>query len=168
MQQNLLSVLVSNHFGVLMRVTTIFTRRTCNINSLTVAETQDSTLSRITILFEGTPEQARQIHRLLEKQEDVLHVTLMSTNDPLIRELCLVKVTYSPQLCEDLVALQESYHIKTLSQREDTSVIEFIGTPVQIENFVHLMEQYGIVEICRTGAAAVGEGDSSIYESISY
>lgn len=163
-QQNLISILVSNHFGVLMRVTTIFSRRTCNIRSLTVAETQDTNVSRITILFDATAEVALQIHKLLEKQEDVIGATFLPISTPLVRELALVKVQLSDSLEKDLAAMVEGYHVKVLSRQEGACVVEFVGTGEQTDNFVQLMEQYGIVEICRTGAAALNEGTENIYK----
>lgn len=160
MQENLISILVSNHFGVLMRITTIFSRRTCNIQSLTVAETQSPEVSRITILFEATPELAWQIHKLLEKQEDVKEATLLPINMPLVRKLVLVKVKKSPQLDADLKELTTDYTVRVISETENECVIEFVGTLDQTDNFQKYMERYGIIEICHVGSAAVSEGRS--------
>lgn len=162
MQQNLFSILVSNHFGVLMRVTTIFSRRTCNIKSLSVAETEDPQISRITILFEADRPMAKQIGKLLEKQEDVKGVTFLSLANPVSRELLLIKVRPSPYLKQDLDNLPEETHAQIIANNTDSCVVEFVGTSLQCDDFVKLMEQHEIIEVCRTGAAALNRGSEPV------
>ena len=164
MKLNLLSILVSNHFGVLMRVTTIFSRRTCNIKSLTVAETQDPKLSRITISYEADEEMAVQIFRLLEKQEDVISVVNLSPEQSAVRELMLIKVKDSGALQNDLEVLKEQYHIDIISAEDGVCVVEFVDNPKRCNDFFTHMEQYGIIEISRTGATALAYGTANIYD----
>lgn len=157
MKQNLFSILVSNHFGVLMRVTTIFSRRTCNIKSLTVAETHDPSVSRITILFEADTTMANQIAKLLEKQEDVHSVTFLSLETPILRELLLIKIKPSMYLQDDLKQLPAGTHAQVIAEDKDNCVVEFVGTGLQCDDFVRLMEQHTILEVCRTGAVALNK-----------
>lgn len=160
MKQNLFSILVSNHFGVLMRVTTIFSRRTCNILSLTVAETQDPQISRITILFEAEEGMASQIHKLLAKQEDVIAVDFLSLANPIARELLLLKVCRCDGLPRELEAVPANCHAKIIQENTDSCILEFLGTPAQCDEFLDRMEQRRLIEVCRTGAAALNQGDA--------
>jgi len=165
MSLHVLSLLVSNHFGVLTRVTTIFSRRTLNIKSLTVAETEDPSISRVSILMEGDENDVRMVKRLLAKQEDVIKAAYAPISQITNRELMMIKVKNTPKLQEKLNELRGLYHIIMLDSNPHNVLMEVSGSAEQIMFFINTMSEYGIVELCRTGVGAIGTGEKTLADS---
>ena len=163
MQLHLLSILVSNHFGVLMRVTTVFSRRTFNIKSLTVAETYNPDVSRITILLEGDEKDVDQLRRLVKKQEDVIRIAAYPLGGILERELLLIKMRGGEKLKNKLAELS-GVHGHIVSEAGNTGIVEYVGDLEGIQHFIRQMEPLGILEICRTGVAALSTGSATLYD----
>lgn len=163
MQLYLLSLLVSNHFGVLMRVTSVFSRRTFNIKSLTVAETYNPDVSRITILLEGDEEGVGQLRRLLKKQEDVIRIAAYPRGSVLERELLLLKMRGGEKLSKKLEELS-GVQARIVREIGSIAVVEYVGDLEGTEQFIAQMEPLGILEVCRTGVAAMSPGASTLYD----
>jgi len=165
MQLNLLSILVANHFGVLMRVTTIFSRRAFNIKSLTVAETENPEVSRITILMEGAAAAAKQVEKLLQKQEDVIDAITLPVPEFISRELLIIKVRNTGDLHQRLLrALSHRRNLTILETKNDYCTLEMTGEVEEVAEFVAKMQEYGIIEICRTGVAAISAGGQTVFD----
>lgn len=165
MSLHVLSLLVSNHFGVLTRVTSIFSRRTLNIKSLTVAETEDPSISRVSILMEGEENDVRMVKRLLSKQEDVIKAAYAPISQITNRELMMIKVKNTPELQEKLNELRALQHIIMLDSNEHNVLMEISGNVDQIMFFIETMSPYGIIELCRTGVGAIGSGEKRLADS---
>ncbi|MGN0528321.1 MAG: acetolactate synthase small subunit [Eubacterium sp.] len=164
----ILSVLVDNESGVLQRVASLFSRRGYNIESLTVSETEDSAFSRMTIETKTEPENFRQIKRQLLKLEIVKKVSELTEENSVSSELLLIKVKAEgiPQKNE-LLAFNVKYGARVLDISHETITLEFTGTGDTIDEFVkYLEENFGIVELARTGITSLQRGEGSFTDDI--
>ncbi|MEM9737141.1 MAG: acetolactate synthase small subunit, partial [Pseudomonadota bacterium] len=159
-ERHTLSVLVDNEPGVLARVIGLFSGRGYNIESLTVAETDhDSHRSRITVVTIGTPAVIQQIHHQLERMVPVHTVTdLTEMQSHVERELALVKVSSEGEPRVEAMRLAEIMHARVVDVTLKSFVFEISETPEQIDAFVELMRPLGLVEVARTGVAALSRG----------
>ncbi len=165
-RQHLLSVLVDNQPGVLARVIGLFSGRGYNIESLTVSETShEKHLSRITIVSSGTEHVLEQIKKQLERTvpvHRVVDLTLLSEergyDKPLERELALVKVAGKGNDRVEAMRLADAFRAQVIDASTEHFTFEITGRISKIEQFIAIMEPLGLVEVCRTGVAAVGRG----------
>ncbi len=155
MQMWLLSLLVNNHFGVLTRVTALFSRRGYNIASLSVGETGHPEISRITIMTQTDSAAIHQIIKQLNKLEDVQSVALLPTAETIARELMIVKLMVSPARREALAASLEGLNCRSVHDDGKRLVLEFTGDAQQCERFLRILSDYTIIELCRTGITAI-------------
>ena len=155
-----LSILVDNEPGVLSRIAGLFSGRGFNIESLTVSETeQEAHLSRFTIVTKGTPMVLEQIKNQLERMVPVHRVVdLTVLGDPLERELALVKVAGKGEKRIEALRLAEIFRASVIDASIDHFVFEITGRTSKIEQFIAIMKELGLVEIARTGIAAIGRG----------
>ena len=163
-ERHTLSVLVDNEPGVLARVIGLFSARGFNIESLTVAEVAHEThLSRITIVTSGTPEVIDQIRHQLERLVPVHRVTDLTLRGRSIeRELAMVKVRGKGENRVECMRLAEAFRAKVIDATIESFVFEITGAPTKIDDFVELMRPIGLVEVSRTGIAAIGRGPEPI------
>ncbi len=155
MDSFLIALLVNNHFGVLTRVTGLFSRRGYNIASLSVGETETPEYSRITIETRTDSMAVRQIVRQLEKLEDVKAVSLLPGAETVARELLIVKLVIPPVKHAALLEALKGFDCRIPYDVEGRLVLEFSGSPPQCEDFLKSLSEYTILELCRTGATAV-------------
>jgi acetolactate synthase-1/3 small subunit len=168
--QHTLSVLVDNESGVLARVIGLFSGRGYNIESLTVSETEhDRHLSRITIISKGTPKVLEQIKRQLERMvpvHRVVDLTLrahrLGHEKPLERELALVKVAGTGEHRVEALRLAEAFGAQVADANVGHFVFEITGRQQKIEQFISIMTPLGLVEVCRTGIAAMNRGSEGM------
>ena len=163
-----LSVLVDNESGVLQRVASLFSRRGYNISSLTVSETEDENFSRMTIECVTEPENFRQIKQQLAKLEIVKKVEELTAFNSVSSELLLVKVKAQgiPQK-NALLAYNVKYGARVLDISLTTLTLEFTGAGDTIDEFVdYLDENFGIVELARTGITSLKRGEGSFTDDI--
>jgi acetolactate synthase-1/3 small subunit len=163
-ESHTLSVLVDNEPGVLARVVGMFSGRGFNIESLTVAEVAHEThLSRITILTSGTPEVIEQVRHQLERLVPVRSVTdLTLVGRAIERELALVKVRGRGENRVETLRLAEAFKAKVIDATIESFVFELTGAQRKIDDFVELMRPIGLVEVSRTGIAAISRGPEPI------
>ncbi len=163
-ESHTLSVLVDNEPGVLARVIGLFSGRGYNIDSLTVSETEhESHLSRITMVTTGTPMVIEQIIHQLERLvpiHSVIDLTVMG--NPLERELALVKVAGKGDARVEALRLAEAFRAQVIDASTEHFVFEITGRLNKIEQFVTLMQPLGLVEVARTGVAAIGRGKEAM------
>lgn len=159
-----LSILVDNEPGVLARVIGLFSGRGYNIDSLTVTETEhERHLSRITIITRGTPAVIQQIKHQLERLVPIHRVRdLTDEGVSLERELALVKVTGKGEKRSEALRLAEVFRAQVVDTSLEHFVFEITGKASKIETFLNLMTEVGLVEVSRTGIAAIGRGAATM------
>src|SRR5271154_3544729 len=155
-----LSVLVQNEPGVLARVIGFFSGRGYNIESLTVSETESQKhVSRITIVTTGTPMVIEQIKHQLDRMVPVYRVVDMTLSGRSIeRELAMVKVRGSGDHRVESLRLAEAFRARVIDATTESFVFEITGNSSKISQFIDLMRPLGLVEVSRTGVAAIGRG----------
>ena len=158
MQNYILSVLVNNHFGVLTRISGLFARRGYNIKSLTVGETQDENISRMTIEFFGDEHTNRQIQSQLKKVVDVVSVTQLNRESSVCRELFLIKVKATDRTRGTLLQIADIFRAKTVDVASGSLIFEIAGDEEKLKAFYANMKKYGVLEIARTGVTAMARG----------
>ena len=156
--QHILSALVENHFGVLARISGLFSARGFNIDSLAVGETHDPSISRMTIVATGEDRIIEQVGKQLNKLIDVIKVTDMTEEDHVERELLLLKVSHSTKTRSEIIQLVEIFKSRIIDYSPKTLTIEVIGTADKILSFIDIMRPFGIKELARTGRIALPRG----------
>ena len=162
MKKFTVAILVNNQFGVLNRVTSMFRRRQFNITSLTVSETESEEFSRITVQSEGDEIKKEQLINQLYKLPDVVSIAVLDNLDTVNRELLLIKVKNDPNVRGEVSAASDAYEGKIVDYTKDSIIIQMIGDSRKIDNFVTLMKDFGILEICRTGVVSLQRGATTI------
>ena len=150
---------MENEAGALSRVSGLFSARGYNIESLSVAPTEDHTLSRMTIVTSGSDEVIEQIIKQLNKLIDVVKVLDLHDGDHIERELVLVKVKANKQYRDEVQQLSNSYGGRIIDSSENILTIEFTGTSTELDNYLKSLNSSFVVEIVRTGASGIGRGD---------
>ncbi|MGA9444490.1 MAG: acetolactate synthase small subunit, partial [Methyloceanibacter sp.] len=160
LETHTISVLVDNEPGVLARVIGLFSGRGYNIESLTVSETEhEAHLSRITIVTTGTPMVIEQIKNQLDRLVPIHSVTdLTVRGETLERELALVNVAGLGEKRVEALRLAEAFRAQGVDASLEHFVFEITGRQTKIEQIVVLMQPLGLIEVCRTGVAAIGRG----------
>jgi acetolactate synthase-1/3 small subunit len=155
-----LSVLVDNEPGVLARVVGLFSGRGYNIESLTVAEVAHAEhLSRITIVTSGPPEAIEQIGHQLERLVPIHKVTdLTLQGNAVERELAMIKVVGKGTDRDEALRLAEAFRARVIDASIESFVFELTGAVGKIDQFIELMRPIGLVEVSRTGVAAMSRG----------
>ena len=162
MQRYTVAVLVNNQFGVLNRVTSMFRRRQFNINALTVSETESPKYSRITVLFEGDDVRKQQLIDQLYKLPDVFSIKELHSDDSVSCELLLIKMANEPETRADIRDAADAFGARVVDYTRDSLVFQMTGDSRRIDDFINLMRDYTILEICRTGIVSLERGASTI------
>jgi acetolactate synthase-1/3 small subunit len=159
-----ISVLVNNEAGVLARVIGLFSGRGYNIESLTVAEVDPTAhTSRITIATSGTAHVIEQIKAQLGRLVPVLKVRDLTIDGPAVeRELALVKVQGDGEKRVEALRLSEAFRARVIDTTHQSFVFELTGSPQKLDAFVDLMRGLGLVEVARTGIAAITRGPDGL------
>ena len=150
---------MENEAGALSRVSGLFSARGYNIESLSVAPTEDLSLSRMTIVTSGSDELIEQSIKQLNKLIDVVKVLDLHDGDHIERELVLVKVKANKQYRDEVQQLSNSYGGRIIDSSENILTIEFTGTSTELDNYLKSLNSAFVVEIVRTGASGIGRGD---------
>ena len=156
---HVLSVLVQNRPGVLARVSALFARRGYNIFSLAVAPTEHPDYSRITIVVDLESAPLEQMTKQLFKLVDVVRISELDPRNSVERELVMATVKASPEQRGQVVELANIFEGKILAVGADALTVSLDGSPSKIDDFMALLEQYGIVESQRTGLVALPKLD---------
>ncbi len=157
-----ISVLVENKFGVLARISGLFSARGFNISSLAVGETEDPTVSRMTIVVEGDDKTLEQIKKQLNKLIDVIKVVDFKESEFIDRELILIKVAVSAKNRKELLEAVESFGAKIENAGSKSISIEVAGDQIRIKALLELLRPFGILEVVRTGRIAMGIDDKGL------
>lgn len=154
-----ISVQVRNEFGVLSRVSSLFSARGFNIESLTVAETLDPQVSRMTIVTEGNEQIIEQILKQLRKLIDVIKVSDLTGKDFVERELALIKVSADEKTRAEVLRTVDIFRGKVVDVTAKSYTVEVTGTEDKVLAMIRLLKPMGIREIVRTGRVAIPRGD---------
>ncbi|HEY0457038.1 MAG TPA: acetolactate synthase small subunit [Verrucomicrobiae bacterium] len=150
-----ISVLVENKFGVLTRVTGLFSGRGYNIDTLNVGPTHDPHTSRMTIVTIGDDSTLEQIVKQLKKLVDVLEVQDFRDGEYIDRELVLVKVNVDSSTRAEVMQITDIFRAKIVDVQPKSLTIEITGNESKVEKFLQLMRTFGVLELTRTGKAAL-------------
>jgi acetolactate synthase I/III small subunit len=158
--QHTISVLVVNQSGVLSRIAGLFSGRGFNIESLNVAETNESGISRMTIITRGDDKKIEQITKQLNKLVDIIKVTDLTEEHFVDRELILVKMNAEARVREEILRIVEIFRAKVIDVSLDTYTVEITGDEGKTKGFLDLLKPLGIKEIVRSGRIALSRGSS--------
>ncbi|MDP2896839.1 MAG: acetolactate synthase small subunit [bacterium] len=153
--KHIISVLVQNKSGVLARVAGLFSGRGFNIDSLCVAETQDPTKSRMTIVAHGDDRVLEQVNKQLNKLIDVIKVTDFEGGEYVDRELLLVKVSVNSSTRPEVMQIVDIFRARIVSVNHNSLIVEVTGDEGKVAAFIDLLQTFGIKEITRTGKIAM-------------
>lgn len=154
----IIALLVENNANVLSRVSMLFGRRGYNIDSLTVSETNDPLISRITLTATGDDRVIEQIVLQTKKLVEVKAVKVENDDEAILRELLLVKIAADENQRAAIRDICEIYKASIVDYSSFSLVCELTGKPSKINGFLDVIEKYGILEQCRTGVTAIGRG----------
>jgi acetolactate synthase-1/3 small subunit len=161
-QKHILSVLVQNKFGVLSRVAGLFSGRGYNIESLSVAPTEEPSLSRITIVTKGSQDILEQIYKQLNKLIDIIKVVDTNSESHVDREMVLVKVRADSSVRADVLRAADIFKGNIIDSSARTCTIEVTGEEGKINAFINLISSFGVLEIARTGKVAISRGPRTL------
>ncbi len=162
MQKKVFQLLVDNTSGVLSRISGLFSRRGYNIESITAGATTDPRFSRITIVASGDDEILEQIEKQVAKLVDVRDIKELKPDESVYRELVLIKVRAEVEQRQGIIAIADSFRAKVIDFSAGSLMVELTGAQQKIDAFIGLMEDYGILELARTGIAGLGRGTEHI------
>jgi acetolactate synthase-1/3 small subunit len=156
--QHTISVMVENKFGVLARISGLFSGRGFNIESLSVAETMDPSVSRMTIVTRGDDQIIEQITKQLNKLVDVIKVSDFTGQDFVEREMAMVKIKVTRENRAEVLGIVDIFRCKVVDAGPRSYVIEVTGDQGKIEAFLNVLKPLGIQEVVRTGNVAISRG----------
>jgi acetolactate synthase-1/3 small subunit len=157
--RHIISLLMENESGALSRVSGLFSARGYNIESLTVAPTEDSTLSRMTIVTSGSDEIIEQIIKQLNKLIDVVKVLDLNDGRFIERELMIVKVKASAQYRDEMKRMCDIFRGRIIDVSDSSFTIEITGSSSKLDAYIESIDKAAILETVRTGASGIGRGD---------
>jgi len=157
--RHIISILIENESGALSRVSGLFSARAYNIESLTVAPTEDASLSRMTIVSIGSDEVIEQITKQLNKLIDVVKVVDLSEAAHIERELMLIKVRATGKDREEMKRVADIFRGRIIDVTESTYVVELTGATAKLDAFLDAIDRSLILETVRTGVCGIGRGD---------
>ena len=151
------SVLVENRSGVLCKVAGLFSRRAFNINSLVVGETDDPTMSRMTIVSNGDSRTLEQIEKQLNKKLDIIKVKTYEEEQCITKELMLIKVKYNRSNRKDVMEICSIMKAEIVDMCKTHMLIQLCDTPERVQLFINMLQGISITEVARTGAVALAK-----------
>jgi acetolactate synthase I/III small subunit len=157
--RHIISILVENEAGALSRIAGLFSARGYNIETLTVAPTEDASMSRMTIVTTGSEDVVEQITKQLNKLIEVVKVIDLSEAEHIERELMLIKVRAGQKEREDMKRMADIFRGRIIDVSDNTYTIELTGDGAKLDAFIRSLDQSAIIETVRTGASGIGRGN---------
>ena len=149
---------MENHFGVLSRVSGLISARSFNIASLTVGETEDPTISRMTIVVEGDERTLEQVKKQLNRLIDVIKVQELKEGEFIDREMILVKIAVDAKRRNEIMQVADTFEGKIADVHPESVVVECTGDQEKIDSLIEVLKPFTILEVVRTGRIALGRG----------
>jgi acetolactate synthase-1/3 small subunit len=162
MNDHILSVLVQNHAGVLSKISGLFSRRCFNIDSLTVGETDNPAISRMTIVAQGDGMAIEQIKNQLAKLIDVITVVELGDHESVRRELALIKVKADQDTRVHVMEVANIFRGRIVDVCPESLTLEVTGDQEKIDGMLEMLKPYSLIEIVRTGVIALERGNGSL------
>ena len=157
--RRLLAILLENEAGALSRVIGLFAQRNYNIETLSVAPTEDPTLSRLTLSTEGDENRIEQITKHLNRLIEVVKVVDLTDGDHIERELMMIKVRATGEMRDEVKRASEIFRGQIIDVARDAYTIQLIGTSDKLDAFIRAMDEAAILEVVRSGVSGVGRGE---------
>ena len=161
--RHIISLLLENEAGALSRVAGLFSARNYNIESLTVAPTEDPTMSRMTLVTSGTDATIEQIQKQLNKLVDVIKLTDLNEVRHIERELMLVKTNATGEFREEVKRLVEIFRGRIIDVTDTTYTIELTGTGKKLDALLEALDKKAIIEVVRTGLTGIARGENALH-----
>jgi len=163
--RHILSLLLENEAGALSRVSGLFSARGFNIESLTVAPTEDPTVSRMTLVTSGSDQIIEQITKHLNKLVDVIRVIDLNENAHIERELLLIKIVTKDGSREEIKRLNDIFRGRIIDVTDKSYTIEMTGDGEKLDAFIFSLDQRSILEVVRSGVSGIARGDKAILQT---
>ncbi|MBQ9461766.1 MAG: acetolactate synthase small subunit [Clostridia bacterium] len=160
--KQIIGILAHNHPGVLLRITSLISRRGFNIDSLTASPSGIEGYSRLTVRISGDDDQVEQFINQMLKIVDIKKAEVMPDNSSVAMELILIKVSSDQDTKNDIISLTSTYHASLVNLGDKSLTFRASGTPDQIDTLINSLRPYGILEMARTGIAALETGDNCL------
>ena len=160
--RHIISILLENESGALARVANLFTARGYNIESLTVAPTEDATLSRMTLVTRGSDEIIEQITKQLNKLVDVVKLVDLTEGTHIEREMMMIKLRAERTMREEIKRLVDIFRGKIIDVTDTSYTVELTGAANKLNAFVEAVNEELIVEVVRTGPSGIGRGPKGL------
>ena len=160
--RHIISILIENESGALSRVSGLFSARGYNIESLSVAPTEDASLSRMTLVTTGNDNEVEQITKQLNKLVDVVKLVDLSEGEHIEREMMLIKVRAEKGMRDEMKRLSEIFRGKIIDVTENSFVIEMTGDSAKLDAFINAISDDYIVEVVRTGVSGIARGNKAL------
>ncbi len=161
--RHIISILLENEAGALSRVAGLFSARNYNIESLTVAPTEDPTMSRMTLVTSGTEATVEQIQKQLNKLVDVIKLTDLNEVRHIERELVLVKTNAKGDSRDEVKRLVDIFRGRIIDVTDTTYTIELTGSGKKIDALLEALDQKEIIEVVRTGVTGIARGENALH-----
>ncbi len=161
--RHIISILIENESGALSRVSGLFSARGYNIESLTVAPTEDATLSRMTLVTRGSDEIIEQITKQLNKLVDVVKLIDLAESVHIERELMLVKIRTTEATREEVKRMADIFRGKIIDVTQSSFVVEMTGPSDKLDAFVRGLEEDSIIEVVRSGPTGISRGEKGLH-----
>uniref|UniRef100_Q31HZ2 Acetolactate synthase small subunit n=1 Tax=Hydrogenovibrio crunogenus (strain DSM 25203 / XCL-2) TaxID=317025 RepID=Q31HZ2_HYDCU len=161
--KHIISMLIENESGALSRVSGLFSARGYNIHALTVAPTDDETISRLTLVTSGTEQQVEQIVKHLNRLIDVIKVVDITEGSHIERELMLVKLKASGTMREEIKRLSDIFRGTIVDVTANIYTVQLVGESQKLDAFVDAIDEGLIVEVVRSGAVGLMRGEKSLH-----
>lgn len=161
--RHIISILIENESGALSRVAGLFSARGYNIESLTVAPTEDPSLSRMTLVTSGNDEIIEQITKQLNKLIDVVKLIDLAESSHIERELMLVKIRTTHETREEVKRMVDIFRGKIIDVTPNSYVIEMTGQSNKLDAFVHGFDEESIIEVVRSGPTGISRGEKGLH-----
>ena len=162
MEKHVISVLVENHSGVLSRISGLFSRRGYNIDSLSVGETENPSISRMTIVTKADKQMQEQIKKQLNKLVEVIKIVELKEQDAVYRELALIKVSAKQSNRAEIIEIANIFRAHIVDVSKEVLILEATGDQSKIHALAEMLQPYGIREIIRTGLTALQRGEKEL------
>ncbi len=162
-KQHVISILMENESGTLSRVSGLFSARGYNIESLTVAPTDDPSLSRMTLVTSGSDEIVEQIVKQLNKLIDIVKLMDLSEHSHIEREMMLIKVdVQKPGACEQVKRLSDIFRARIIDVTDKTYTIETTGNKSKVDAFMAALDELRVIEVVRSGTMGIARGSAAL------
>lgn len=160
--KHIISILIENESGALSRVAGLFSARGFNIESLTVAKTEDSSLSRMTIVTRGSDQVIEQISKQLNKLIDVVKLIDLFDTVHIERELMMIKIRTDDSSREEIKRLSDIFRGRIIDVAQSSYVIEITGNSAKLDAFIDNLNDENIIEVVRSGTTGISRGEQGL------